>query len=142
MDGGARMRLGVCIILELLFHARKEQRACDWSARCHAASQLCAAEKAPGGTERLLPAVASSSAVFVTGEGNSGVQTRPFTPLKSAPTPVNTGQNPQANDGSAKQPRPEHVEALWPTFGSQQQLKRRWFMIAVRMSEPDPAGVF
>lgn len=94
----------VCLITELLLHARNEQKARDWSTRCHAASQLCAAEKAPGGTERLLPAVASSSAVFVTGEGNSGVRTRRFTPLKSGPTPVNTGQNPHANNESAGLP--------------------------------------
>lgn len=142
MDEAPRMRLGARIILEPLFHARNEQQTCDWPARCHAASQLCAAEKAPGGTERLLPAVASSSAVFVTGEGNSGVQSRPFTSLKSGPTPVNTGQNPHANDESAKRPRPEAVQALWPTFGSQQPLKHCLILIAVRMSEPEPTGVF
>lgn len=111
-----------CIILEILFHARNEQKACDWSMRCHAASQLCAAEKAPGGTERLLPAVASSSAVFVTGEGNSGVQTRRSTHLKSGPTPVNTGQNPHADDQSAKQPDPntfKHSDQLLAPSNSQ-----------------------
>lgn len=53
---------------------RGKQQRCDWSARCHVATQLCAAKNAPGETERLLPAVASSSALFVPGEGNSGVQ--------------------------------------------------------------------
>lgn len=90
----------------MLFHALDQQKPRDWSLRCYAASQLCAAENAPGGTERLLPAVASSSLVFVTGEGNSGVQTRQFTHLKSCPTLVNTGQNPHANAASTNQPDP------------------------------------
>lgn len=96
----------VYISLEMLFHALDEKEPRDWSLRCYAASQLCAAENAPGGTERLLPAVASSSLVFVTGEGNSGVQTRQSTHLKSCPTLVNTGQNPHANDVSTNQPDP------------------------------------
>lgn len=88
----------------MLFHALDEEEPCDWSMRCYAASQLCAAENAPGGTERLLPAVASSSLVFVTGEGNSGVQTRQFARPKFCPTLVNAGQNPHTNDVSTNQP--------------------------------------